>query len=133
MKKCLLLLFVIFSLSAYSQISKSRATQYTYKSRTKSGWSSWSDWKNCNVLIVTDLDKMKFKIYSENIQEFDIIKFLEKKINKEGGETYEMFCVDKDGKQCRIRQKFLSEYNSDGFQLYVDYSNISYVYNAYFQ
>ena len=114
----------------FSQTYKDRAIEFAYKTENAYGnWTDWSEWNECNVVIVTNLDKMIFTIYSKETQEFDIVDLLPKKYDKEGYEIYEMVCIDKNGSKCHIRHRFLNKNSSPRSQLYVDYSNIIYVYN----
>ena len=130
MKKIILCILFFLSLNFYGQVYKNRAIEVAYKSMNDNGsWTTFSDWKECNIIIVTDLDKNMFTIYSEEIQEFDIIKFYPAKIDEKGYKTYEMFCIDKNGKKCQIRNRFLNGNNYAKSQLYVDYNDVIIVYN----
>jgi len=125
----LLLGLTCFPSDLFSQVYKNRATEVAYKYNDSHGrWSKWSDWTNCDILVVTDLDKETFTIYSKEAQEFDIVNYYEKEYDAEGVEVFRMFCVDKEGIRCNIRERFVD----DGVyfaQLYVDYADFMYVYN----
>ena len=130
MKKNLLLIFFLITTLSFSQTYKDRAIEFAYKNEDNYGnWTDWSEWNECNIIIVSNLEKMTFTIYSKETQEFDIVDFLPKKYDKDGFEIFEMVCIDKNGVKCHIRQRFLNKNSSPRSQLYVDYSNIIYVYN----
>lgn len=130
--KSIITFVFIFLLSNFgiSQTYKDRAIEVSYKTINSYGnWTEFSDWQDCNIIIVTDLDNKTFTIYSKEIQEFDIIKFFPTKTDENGQKIYEMLCVDKDGKRCHIRHRFLNKGQYARTQLYVDYNNIIFVYN----
>ena len=125
-----ILLFFTINNYCFSQISKDRAIEVSYKTMNSYGkWSAFSEWQDCNIVIVTDLDKNLFTIYSKEIQEFDIIKFFPTITDENGQKIYEMLCIDKDGKRCHIRYRFLNKGQYARSQLYIDYNNIIFVYN----
>lgn len=129
--KVLGLLIIMFLLSSnvYSQVYKYRAQQFAIKSKNDYNvWSKWSDWVDCDILIVDNTTKRKFTIYSKVIQDFDIIQYFPEEVDSQGVKIFEMICIDQDGLRCHIRHRFIKN-NYFISQLYVDYSNISYVYN----
>ena len=131
MKKFLvftLLLFAsVFASHAYAEVLKLKAYSFSARSTDRYGnWSDWSDWSDCNILVVSD-DDSRVKIYSEETQEYDIISSEEIRDSK-GVKATEFHCVDKNGLRCSLR---LRVEKNDNIQLYVDYNDISFVYNVY--
>ena len=125
-----ILLFFTLNNYCFSQTHKDRAIEVSYKTINSYGnWSAFSEWQDCNIIIVTDFDNKTFTIYSKEIQEFDIIKFFPTKTDENGQQTYEMLCIDKEGKRCHIRHRFLKKGLYARSQLYVDYNNIIFAYN----
>ncbi len=132
MKKFLvftLLLFVsVFASHAYAEVLKLKAYSFSARSTDRYGnWSDWSDWSDCNILVVSD-DDSRVKIYSEETQEYDIISSEEEVSDNQGGKVIEFHCIDKDGLRCSLRLRIDK---NDNIQLYVDYDNLSFVYNVY--
>ena len=132
MKKFLvftLLLFVsVFASHAYAEVLKLKAYSFSARSTDRYGnWSDWSDWSDCNILVVSD-DDSRVKIYSEETQEYDIISSEEEVSDNQGGKVIEFNCIDKDGLRCSLRLRIDK---NDNIQLYVDYDNLSFVYNVY--
>lgn len=129
MKKFLVLFFIAFiSLGVNAEVYKYKSESFSYKTLDNYGyWSEWSDWVNSSVLVVVDIDKDVIRIYSEEPQEFDIL-YAEDTYDSEYNAMLMCQCVDADGVECQLRIRA----NTDGtLQLYVDYSNIMYVYNIY--
>lgn len=129
MKKIILFLLLCFvGVTCFSQVTKYRATSFAYKFVKDSGsWTDWSDWEDCSVLIVVNFDKDVVNIYSETPQEYDIYDYSDDISNDDrGGKTWELKCVNHEGSRCHLRFRK----QSDGqMQLYVDFSDASWVYN----
>lgn len=132
MKKFLvftLLLFAsVFASHAYAEVLKLKAYSASMRSTDHYGnWSDWADWSDCNILVVIGEDS-RVKIYSKETQEYDIISSEEEVSDHQGGTVTEYHCIDKDGLRCSLR---LRVEKNDNIQLYVDYDNLSFVYNVY--
>ena len=130
MKKFLLALLMVLGVAtvANAQVTKYRATSFSYKMQQSNGsWTDWSSWESSSVLIVVNTNNDSVQIYSKETQEFDILKVVSDWHNDgDGGQQFEVACVDKDGLRCHMRFRKL---NSGDMQLYVDYSDCMYVYN----
>lgn len=135
MKKFLAIVIILLSSLAvsksYAEVTKYTAYSLAMKSTDNRGnWSKWSNWESCSILVVLDSDKERFTIYSHKTQVFDIISYEDWESDGEGGRTMSLSCVDADGLRCTLRYR----QDKDGdFQLYVDYSNLMYVYNIRFK
>ncbi len=128
MKRLFLILFAVLG-SAWglsAQTHKYYSTEFAYMSQDEAGnWSDWSDWEPSRCLITISMDRDVINIYSETPQEFDVYEYVGEQTDDEGGTSVEFKCVDADGLRCHIR---LRRQEDDVLQLYVDYSNLMYVY-----
>lgn len=124
----LLLFASVFASHAYAEVLKLKAYSFSARSTDHYGnWSDWADWSDCNILVVIGED-LRVKIYSKETQEYDIISSEEEVSDHQGGTVTEYHCIDKDGLRCSLR---LRVEKNDNIQLYVDYDNLSFVYNVY--
>ena len=125
------LIILIFSITfSFGQVIKLKSTAFSGKIKQEYGWTDWADWKESSVLITIDLKKARITIYSPVKQIYDIEENGGKDYDNDGDETLSLYCVDKDGKTCRIR--FVTLHSRDEqLQLYVDVSDMSLVYNVY--
>lgn len=128
MKKILLALFSLLLLSgvdANAQVYKFKTTDFAYRTCEDGMWSDWSDWTDSSILVVINLDREQIDIYSSEPQEFTIYDSDDVHEDRDGGSQMELKCVDGEGLRCTVRLRV----QSDGvMQLYVDYSDVSYVY-----
>lgn len=126
MKKFLLLLTILISTQAFSQVLRFRTTAYSQKYVDSYGyWTNWSEWEKSDMLVIFDLDDDIIKIYSPKIQTYLILEHLRTYSDNSGGKQIEWSCIDQDYDKGHIR---LREINNT-YQLYIDFSNISWVYN----
>lgn len=118
-------MFVTNEISA--QNLKYYTTDFAYKVKYNNGnWSDWSDWEDSHCLVNINLDRDEINIYSSTPQEFTIYKYEEDSIyDNDGGEQLKLYCVDDDGLRCHVRLRI----HEDSLQLYVDYDDVTYVYN----
>ena len=124
----LLLFASVFASHAYAEVLKLKAYSFSARSTDHYGnWSDWADRSDCNILVVIGEDS-RVKIYSKETQEYDIISSEEEVSDHQGGTVTEYHCIDKDGLRCSLR---LRVEKNDNIQLYVDYDNLSFVYNVY--
>jgi len=121
-----------FSTVSFGQVYKLKSTAYTYMYKINDySWSGWDEWKETTVLITIDLNKQRITIYSQEMQVYDVAENEGEHYDSDGDETLSLYCVDKNGITCRIRLvKLISQGGRN--QLYVDYSDMKWVYNVYF-
>ncbi len=136
MKKILITLLVFFvsvttTFSQNSDILKLRTTELAIMYMESYGWGEWSDWEDVNVIVVFDIEKDRIKIFSKETQIYDVIQDKGKSYD-DGDEIYSYLCVNEDGNQCRV--KLWKRYRSNGSfynQLYINFSDMRWVYNLY--
>ena len=122
----MVMLFSIVSLGNAQQTMWFRTTQFAYKYLTEYGyWTDWSDWEHTSVKIKFDTARDLITIYSKEVQIFKVVEQLPSPYDDKG-EQVKFRVLDQDYNYANLRLRI--EY-SGGSQLYVDYNNISYVYN----
>jgi len=124
------LLVNTYPVESKAKVIKLRAYSYSYKyyDYDTYKWSDWTEWVDCKILIVIDMDEFRIKIYSKIDQEYDIIDYDGEKYDYEGNTTLTYQCIDKNGLRNNIR--FVKRLD-DEKQLYIDYSDIMWVYSVY--
>lgn len=120
----------ILVILALLSIAISSNAQEVFKFRT-SAFSSkvnpdgkWAEWENAEILVIYKEDR--FTIYSKKTQEYDIITHYDPYTDDDGDKVLKMKSVDQDGDLCTLR---IISRKSGNIQLYVDFSNLSFVYN----
>lgn len=132
--KFIVSLLVLFTLSTnlQAEVIKCKAYGFSYQyNKPKTGISgAWASWTDTDILITIDIDHERIRIFSENEQDYTIIQFFGEKIDRDGDKILTFSCVNEEGIKCNIRiVKLLSKDGTS--QLYVDFSNITWVYNFY--
>ena len=129
MKKLLLSLFCLFSLTLSAQIQKYRTTQFAIASVTN-GRYSWSDWGSSNLYLYINLDTDQITIYSTSIQIYQIYSAYNNGnayLDSEGGKTIKFNVIDQDLDKGTVRLRIDREGNS---QVYIDFADVAWVYNV---
>lgn len=125
MKKYLLMLMLLFTLSS-SAVSQSiqwfQTTEFAYKLVGR----DWSDWIDTRMKVKFDLSQDKITIYSNDVQIYRIIKEVNPPYDP-NGTTVKFKIIDQDGDYGYLRLRVEDDGDS---QIYVDFSDISWVYNV---
>lgn len=123
MKKFLLMLvLVLSSIAAQGQVASYRTTGFAYKEQ----YRNWTSWQSSNLKIVVDFDRDVVTIYSEKLQVYRITQYVKRYYDNNGGETAEFRFIDQDYDRGTMRLR-VDPYGTS--QIYIDFSNISWVYN----
>lgn len=122
---------ILFSTVSFGQVIKLKTTSISIKTKiNETQWGEWSAWEDVSILIVLDLDKERFTIYSKETQIYDVAENEGNITDKDGDDIWSFFCVNEDGLTCRV--KLIKLNSQDGsLQLYVDFSDMRWVYNVY--
>lgn len=95
------------------------------------GSYNWpSQWEPSNINICIDTDNDMVTIYSPRTQVYAIYESYNNGNayrDSGGGQTVKFYAVDHDYDKCTIRLRVESNGNS---QIYVDFSNVAWVYNV---
>lgn len=130
MKKFLLLFFMLigFTMSSYAQsIQWYKATSFAYNQTNSYGnWVGWSDWERSTVQIKFDTSEDIIVIYSPKVQAFAIYDYITPPYDATGTQVG-FAAYDGEGVRCHIRLRIENNGNS---QVYIEYSNLIYVYNV---
>lgn len=126
MKKLIMvLLFLSFQL-VFSQVHKFNAYSVAFYNAKTEEWDAPED---ARILISINLESQKIKIYSKEIQTFDIIRAYEKTVDNEGDETLRFYCEDHNASTCYVDFVILNSRGGAG-QFYIRYDNLTYLYNV---
>lgn len=130
LKNLIITPLLIISINALSQVTKFKTTSFSIKSKNEytEKWTKWSEAEDVEILITFDLTNERIKIFSKEEQEYDIIKYFDKKIDEDGDETIKLQCVNEDGLKCIVRIVVLNS-NYGQRQLYIDFADIMWVYD----
>jgi hypothetical protein len=127
----LMIVLLTFSATSFGQVYKLKSTSFSSKYKINDyRWSEWSEASETSVLITFDLNKERITIYSKTTQVYDIAKDEGKTTDEDGDDFYSYYCVNKDGLTCRVKLAKLNSQNGRN-QVYVDFSDMRWVYNVY--
>ena len=122
-----MMLFLTTSLVVSAQTSyRLKAYKFSCKAAYNGTWSDWTEWDNCDILISLNLETSRIKIFSEEIQDYAILKVSEKTDFDDNGKSIIMECMDKNGLVCSA--KLRAQYHPKVLQLYIEYNDAILVY-----
>ncbi|KAF2517644.1 hypothetical protein [Flavobacterium foetidum] len=129
------ILFILFCLNfghqkAHSQSYRFKASGFSVLEKNERGkWGEWSNLDLVNLSVVLDTDKHRIVVYSQELQLFNILDYIEREEN-DTDIVYSFICKDNDGRDCKLsiitRKK--QDYRK---QLYINYSDHIIVYNIF--
>lgn len=125
----IILLFFGFGLQqVQSQSYQFKTSGFSVLEKNEKGkWGEWSDLDLVNLSVVLDTDKHRIVVYSQELQLYNILDYIEREEN-DTDITYSFMCKDNDGRECKLsiitRKK--QDYRK---QLYINYSDHIIVYN----
>ena len=126
MKRLLLLMTLLMSICTLkAQTYKYHTNSFSYKYCENGSWTDWSPWVKSDILIVLNLDRKIFNIYSEDRQDYDIYEYSGEETDSDGGSSIKFQCVNEDGLRCQVRLRIQKDRSR---QLYVDFNDIIWVY-----
>ncbi|SHG14283.1 hypothetical protein [Flavobacterium defluvii] len=92
-------------------------------------WGEWSDLDLVNLSVVLDTDKHRIVVYSQEIQLFNILDYIEREEN-DTDIVYSFMCKDNDGRECKL--SIITRKKQDNRkQLYINYEDHIIVYNIF--
>ena len=126
MRKLLFMFMLLFTLTSSDVIAQNvqwyQTTEFAYKLK---GYD-WSDWEPTKMNVKMDLSQDKITIYSNDVQIYRVIS-TETPPYDPSGQQVKFGIVDQDGDYGYLRLRIENNGNS---QIYVDFNDISWVYNV---
>lgn len=125
----IILLFLAFGLQqVQSQSYQFKTSGFSVLEKNERGkWGEWSNLDLVNLSVILDTNKHRIVVYSQEIQLFRILDYIEREEN-DTDIVYSFMCKDNDGRECKLsiitRKK--QEYRK---QLYINYDDHIIVYN----
>ncbi|KQX15766.1 hypothetical protein [Flavobacterium sp. Root420] len=125
----IILLFLAFGLQqVQSQSYQFKTSGFSVLEKNERGkWGDWSNLDLVNLSVILDTNKHRIVVYSQEIQLFNILNYIEREEN-DTDIVYSFICKDNDGRECKLsiitRKK--QEYRK---QLYINYDDHIIVYN----
>ena len=125
----IILLFLAFGLQqVQSQSYQFKTSGFSVLEKNERGkWGDWSNLDLVNLSVILDTNKHRIVVYSQEIQLFSILSYIEREEN-DTDVVYSFLCKDNDGRECKLsiitRKK--QEYRK---QLYINYDDHIIVYN----
>lgn len=131
LRNYIILLFLALGVQqTYSQSYRFRTSGFSVLEKNDKGkWGEWSSLDLVNLSVVLDTQKHRIVVYSQEIQLFNIIEYIEREEN-DTDIVYSFVCKDNSGTDCKIsiitRKK--QDYRK---QLYINYDKHIIVYNIF--
>lgn len=128
-RTCILLLFLAFGLQkVQGQSYHFKTSGFSVLEKNERGkWGDWSNLDLVNLSVVLDTDKHRIVVYSQEIQLFSILDYIEREEN-DTDITYSFLCKDNDGRECKL--SIITRKKQDfRKQLYINYDDHIIVYN----
>lgn len=117
------LIGVAFCVTVCAQTQWYKATSYA----AKIVGYDWTSWIACDVTIKIDIDADLIVIYSNKTQIYKVIAYDGEAGDEHGGRYVQFRVIDQDADRGAVRLRV--EYSGNS-QLYVDFADISWVYNV---
>lgn len=131
LRNYIVLLFLAFCFQqSYSQSYRFKTSGFSVLQKNQKGkWGEWSNLDLVNLSVVLDTDKHRIVVYSQEIQLFNILDYIEREEN-DTDVVYSFVCKDNEGRDCKLsiitRKK--QDYRK---QLYINYDDHIIVYNIF--
>ena len=125
----IVLFFLVFGLQqVQSQSYHFKTSGFSVLQKNERGkWGEWSNLDLVNLSVVLDTSKHRIVVYSQEIQLFNILDYIEREEN-DTDIVYSFMCKDNDGKECKL--SIITRKKQDfRKQLYINYDDHIIVYN----
>lgn len=128
MKRILIvIMFGLFCVGAVqAQTQWFKATEFAVRVVDNGRWTKWSDWESIDINIKFDLSNDLIIIYSQETQIYKVLEQVKSPYDSNGTQVkFRVLDQDYDKGFLRLRVE-----NNGNSQIYVDYADISWVYNV---
>lgn len=128
MKRILIvIMFGLFCVgAAQAQTQWFKATEFAVRVVDNGHWTKWSDWESVDINIKFDLSNDLIIIYSQETQIYKVLEQVKSPYDSNGTQVkFRVLDQDYDKGFLRLRVE-----NNGNSQIYVDYADISWVYNV---
>lgn len=128
MKRILIIImFGLFCLGVtQAQTQWFKATEFAVRVVNNGYWTKWSDWESVDINIKFDLSNDLIIIYSQETQIYKVLEQVKSPYDSNGTQV-KFRVIDQDYDKGFLRLRVENNGNS---QIYVDYADISWVYNV---
>lgn len=128
LKNIILIVVLFFGLQSFSQLYRFKTTSVSISSKLPTGkWDKWSKDKEAKLVISLDSQKDRIIIYSEILQLFDIIDYVDEVVSLTDN-TVSFVCKSNDGENCTI--SIITRKNQNNrMQLYINFDDLILNYN----
>ena len=127
----IILFFLALGLQqTYAQSYQFKTSGFSVLEKNERGkWGEWSNLDLVNLSVILDTNKHRIVVYSQEIQLFSILDYIEREEN-DTDIVYSFMCKDNEGKECKLsiitRKK--QDYRK---QLYINYDDHIILYNIF--
>ncbi len=128
MKKLVLSILIIFgfAISSKAQIQYYKTTACAF-ANIYNGKYHWGEWQSSDMVLTINLNNDVITIYSPKIQIYKVYKVGQIENGKTVGSQLTFYVYDQDFDKGTIRLRVAPDRTS---QIYIDFSNIAWVYNV---
>lgn len=128
MRKVLLALMLMFSLSSFGETIFFKTTGFAMKQKYSNGvWSNWTDWQDSDMYITMNLETDVVKVFSPETQVYRITEHVRNYTDDSGGKQAEYRFIDQDGDRGSMRLRIEKNGNN---QIYIEFADVMWVYNV---
>ncbi len=130
MKYLFIAILCLWGKSSYEQTYKFKTTKVKVVVKDKnSDFSACSDWEKVSVVVTINRSDKKIHIYDAEDQDFDVLKVEDSWTDEYKGEWHKLYCLNKEGKKCYIRECALfNPKDETKYMLYIDYSDTAIIF-----
>ncbi len=109
---------------------KWKATSYSICFKNENNkWDEWPDLKETDLMITIDTNQDKITIYANDVHKYDIAKYEDVRKQTDGTKLISLFCIDKFGAECEIKQ--ILDYEKKTSRIFIFYDDMKVLYNCY--
>lgn len=115
-----------FIISSNAQVQYYKTTAFA-EAKIYNGTYYWSDWQSSNLVMTFNLNTDVITIYSPKTQVYKVYKTGNAYTDSKGGRQVTFYVIDQDSDKGTVRLRIEKNGNS---QVYIDFSNVGWVYSV---